>query len=81
MRVLVLTAAVVAAAGAAEAGGSHRVKGYVKSDGTYVSPTRATNPNSTKLDNYSSKPNINPSTGKRGTRDPFKPTTTRRRPR
>ena len=50
----------------------HAVKGYVKKDGTYVAPTVASNPNTTKVDNYSSKGNINPATGKEGTVDPYK---------
>ena len=48
----------------------HAVRGYVKKDGVYVAPSRATNPNRTQRDNYSSKPNVNPHTGKRGTRTP-----------
>ncbi|WP_342620848.1 hypothetical protein [Rhodoferax sp. GW822-FHT02A01] len=51
--------------------GSHLVNGYVKQDGTYVAPTYATNPNGTKLDNYSTKGNVNPYTGKEGTVDPY----------
>ena len=50
-------------------GGSHPVKGHVKKDGTYVQPHHATNPNSTQKDNYSSKPNVNPYTGKEGTKE------------
>jgi len=50
----------------------HAVKGYVKKDGTYVAPTVAKNPNATKVDNYSSKGNVNPVTGKEGTVDPYK---------
>ena len=45
-------------------GGSHSVKGHVKKDGTYVQPHHATNPNQTQRDNWSSKPNTNPHTGK-----------------
>lgn len=48
----------------------HAVRGHVKKDGTYVAPSRATNPNRTQRDNYSSKPNVNPHTGKQGTRTP-----------
>jgi hypothetical protein len=48
----------------------HAVRGYVKKDGTYVAPSSATNPNRTQRDNYSSKPNVNPYTGKQGTRTP-----------
>ena len=50
-------------------GGSHAVKGHVKKDGTYVQPHRATNPNKTQRDNWSSKPNVNPNTGKTGTKE------------
>lgn len=57
----------------AMARGSHSVSGYVKKDGTYVAPTVATNPNATKLDNYSTKGNVNPYTGKEGTKEPFEP--------
>ena len=48
----------------------HAVRGHVTKKGTYVAPTRATNPNRTQRDNYSSKPNVNPHTGKQGTRTP-----------
>lgn len=53
-------------------GGSHSVRGHVKKDGTYVQPHRATNPNNTQRDNWSSKPNVNPYTGKQGTKEPRK---------
>jgi hypothetical protein len=46
----------------------HSVRGYSKRDGTYVSPHHATNRNSTKHDNYSTKGNANPYTGKEGTK-------------
>lgn len=64
-------------AGAAQATESHRVKGYTKSDGTYVAPTRRTNPDGKLSNNYSSKPNVNPSSGRAGTVDPYKPKATR----
>jgi len=54
---------------AAQSAGSHGVKGYTKKDGTYVAPHRQTNPNSTQRDNWSSKPNVNPYTGKQGTKE------------
>lgn len=56
--------------GTSSAGGSHAVRAHVTKKGTYVAPTRATNPNRTQRDNYSSKPNVNPSNGKQGTRTP-----------
>lgn len=49
------------------------VNGYTRKDGTYVQPHYQTNPNSTKLDNYSTQGNSNPYTGKAGTVDPYKP--------
>ena len=52
-------------------GGSHSVKGYVKKNGTYVSPHRATNPNRTRSDNWSTRGNVNPYTGRPGTRPPY----------
>ena len=49
--------------------GSHAVKGHFKKDGKYVQPHRATNPNQTQRDNWSSKPNVNPYTAKPGTKE------------
>jgi hypothetical protein len=51
-------------------GGSVRVRGYTKKNGTYVAPHRRTRPNSTRGDNWSTKGNINPYTGKEGTKEP-----------
>jgi hypothetical protein len=47
------------------------VRGYVKSDGTYVAPHYQTSPNGTKLDNYSTKGNVNPYTGQPGYKNPY----------
>lgn len=47
------------------------VKGYTRKDGTYVPPHERTAPNSTRLDNYSTKGNYNPYTGKEGTKSPY----------
>ncbi len=44
------------------------VRGYTRKDGTYVAPHVRTAPNSTKSDNYSTKGNVNPYTGKPGTK-------------
>lgn len=48
----------------------HKVKGYYRSDGTYVQPYYRTNPNNTNQDNYSTKPNVNPHTGRPGYIEP-----------
>jgi len=50
-------------------GSSHSISGYTKRDGTYVAPSHATNPNGTKADNWTTKGNVNPYTGKPGTKD------------
>lgn len=47
---------------------SHVTKGYEKKNGTYVNKHRDTNPNKTQKDNYSAKGNVNPGTGKKGTK-------------
>ena len=49
---------------------SNNVRGYTKKDGTYVAPHKRTTPNSTQRDNWTSKPNQNPYTGKDGTKEP-----------
>ena len=50
-----------------------RVKGYYKpSTGSYVSPSYRTSPNKYKFDNYSTKGNYNPYTGKKGYSSPYK---------
>lgn len=50
-----------------------KVKGYYKpSTGSYVAPHYKTSPNKTKFDNYSTKGNYNPYTGKKGSASPYK---------
>ena len=50
----------------------HAVRGHVTKNGTYVAPTRATNPNQTQRDNYGVKPNINPANGQLGKKEAVK---------
>ena len=45
------------------------VKGYTKKDGTYVQGHYKSDNNSTQRDNYSTKGNTNPYTGKKGTKE------------
>lgn len=47
-----------------------KVSGYYRKDGTYVQPYFRTAPNATNRDNFSTKGNINPYTGKPGWIDP-----------
>jgi hypothetical protein len=49
------------------------VDGYYRQDGTYIAPHYRSSPNSTVLDNYGTKPNVNPFTGEQGTRDAYAP--------
>jgi hypothetical protein len=81
MKQLLIAAALTLAATAAQAQGyglygsgsnssSHSSSGYTTSRGTYVQPYVATNPNSTQMDNYSTRGNVNPYTGAVGTRTP-----------
>jgi hypothetical protein len=44
------------------------VHGYTKRDGTVVKPYTRTHENSTQRDNFSAKGNVNPYTGKVGTK-------------
>ena len=49
-----------------------RVKGFTKKNGTYVPPHYKSSPNKSKFDNFSTKGNVNPFNGKKGTVNPFK---------
>jgi hypothetical protein len=79
MGVLTIGLAVALFAAPSVAAESHRVKGYVTKSGTYVAPTRATNPNRTKVDNYSSKANVNPYSRRKANIDPYAPRARRAR--
>lgn len=69
---LVLLVGVLSFSASAEAR-TIRVKGYYKpSTGRYVAPHYKTTPNRTKFDNFSTKGNYNPYSGKRGTVNPYK---------
>ena len=50
-----------------------RVKGYIKKNGTYVAPYFKSQPDRIKINNYSTKGNINPFNGKKGSVNPYKP--------
>lgn len=49
---------------------STRVRGYTTKRGTYVAPHQRSTPNKSKVDNWSTKGNVNPYTGKKGSRAP-----------
>ncbi len=49
-----------------------RVRGYYRNNGTYVAPHYRSDRNSTKFDNWSTRGNYNPYTGKKGYANPYK---------
>ena len=67
MRLLIAALALIFASAALA---DTHVKGYYKKNGTYVEPHYRSSPNSTSKDNYSTKGNVNPYTGKEGTPNP-----------
>lgn len=66
MRILLVV--LVLLASSAEA--AKRVRAYTTKRGTYVAPSYRTKANRTKVDNYSTKGNVNPYSGARGTKKP-----------
>jgi hypothetical protein len=50
--------------------GSNYVRPHTTRDGAYVPGHRRTNPDASKLNNWSTKGNVNPHTGKPGTKNP-----------
>lgn len=70
-----LLIAVLAISIAAPVAAQVRVKGYVRSDGTYVAPHVRSAPDNSVLNNYSTVPNVNPYTGRPGTVNPYAPST------
>lgn len=48
------------------------VRGYHRKNGTYVAPSYRTRANSTRWDNYSTKGNTNPYSGRKGYKSPWK---------
>lgn len=53
-----------------KSGGHVSVKGYVKKNGKYVSGYKRTSADKTKVNNFSTRGNVNPYTGKEGTKEP-----------
>lgn len=66
-----LALALVLSATSFAASAQQYVSGYTKADGTYVQGYYRSTPNNTKLDNYSTRGNVNPYTGQQGTINPY----------
>jgi hypothetical protein len=84
MRIIALVAFVLLAAAPAF-GQVQQRNGYVRRDGAYVPPSYSTRPDSSPFNNFSTRGNVNPYSGRQGTVDPYRPpsppsfgTTTRR---
>lgn len=73
MKKFVLAVVSLAIAAPTFAQSSHYVHGYTTKNGTYVSPHYQTNPDSSRLNNWSTQGNYNPYTGKAGTVNPYAP--------
>jgi hypothetical protein len=63
----------------ASAQASTQRRGYVTRNGVYVPPSQQTKPDGTKANNWSTRGNVNPYTGRPGTVDPSRPAAPRRR--
>lgn len=64
-------AILLAASFAATAFAQTYVKPHIRKDGTYVEGHYRSNPDSSKLNNYSTQGNYNPYTGDKGTVNPY----------
>lgn len=67
---VVLLAAFLVLPAVVFARGDVHVHGYYRSDGTYVQPYYRSAPDHSYNNNWSTSPNINPYTGRQGTRQP-----------
>jgi hypothetical protein len=68
---LALIAAVLTAATFSAADAASRVRGYTRNNGTYVAPHMRSSPDRSYNNNWTTRPNVNPYTGQRGTRSPL----------
>ena len=69
MLLIAMVVLLLVISGAAEAKNVY-VKGHVTKKGKYIHPHVSTSPDKTRLNNFSTKGNVNPYTGKAGTKNP-----------
>lgn len=79
MRTTIAALSIVAVFASTTASAQVYVKPHIRSDGTYVQGHVRSRPNNTTVDNWSTRPNVNPYTGREGSADPY-PTYPRTRP-
>lgn len=68
---IMLAAATLAGAFASQASADQYVHGYFRGSGTYVQPYMRSDADGNPFNNYSTRGNINPYTGKMGTHNPY----------
>jgi len=71
MNKAVVAVVIATLCGTANAGGPVYVRGHLTKNGTYVAPHYRSSPNKSSFDNYSTKGNYNPYTGKSGTQNAY----------
>jgi hypothetical protein len=72
MKIILLVTLSLLTTFAYSANAAHYTRGHIRKNGTYVAPSFKTNPNKSIRDNYSTKGNVNPYTGKAGKVNPNK---------
>lgn len=70
MKIRTILMAVAAVAFTSSAMADTYTRGYTRSNGTYVAPHYRTSPDRNTYNNYSTRGNVNPYTGQRGTVSP-----------
>lgn len=70
--ILALASTVAEAKGGSHTGSTYFTHGYTRSNGSYVQPHYSTSPNKNRSDNWSTKGNVNPYTGKPGTKPAYR---------
>ncbi len=71
LSILLSVSPIVEARSRRSSGGITSVRPSITRSGTYRQGHFRTSPNRTKIDNWSTKGNINPLTGKKGSRNPW----------
>ena len=77
MKTLALTLLVIFSTVSLSIAGEY-VSGYTKKDGTYVNGYYRSSKDNSTFNNYSTKGNTNPYTGKKGTKNPYSSTYNKR---
>ena len=74
MKKLIICLGIGLLASSAGARGSHYTRSYIRHNGSFVMGHHSTNPDRTRLNNWSTRGNVNPYTGRVGTVNPYQST-------